>query len=823
MLKKIITDLSLLCIIVMSIIVPSLAVDVKDELSLDQEFFIPQPTGRIGDINGDNKVNSTDLTLLRRYILEIISDFEVEDNLWSADLNGDNLINSTDYALLKRYIIESITEFPKETRNDYIQVECGQFHTIALKYDGTVWTWGDNNYGKLGIGEGLNKTEPANVNSLEKVVVVSAGKDHSMALKEDGTVWTWGRNNNGQLGDGTNISKNRPVMVKGLTGVKDIRAGSDFSVALKTDGTVWIWGNNSNGQLGDGTTINRSTPIEVNGLNGVEMIAAGQDHVLILKDDKTVWAWGASLFGQVGNGTLELNTLEPVKVNGLLDIKFITAGEKVSAAIKEDGSLWLWGNNNSEIMGKNYSAFLIYDTPKKYEGIDNIRTVSLAGEHVAALKNDGTVWSWGQNFNGVLGDGTTENNNTPTKVEGLDLVKYISVGENHVAVLKYDGSSWSWGSNKYGQLGNGEGNFSNTPIHILDVSRITKVVSGLRHVVALDEDGSLWAWGNNENYQLIENNPVNQINKIANVPFKITREAEVNNIVAGPTRTVLERKDGTIMMYATSIVANNLLSPSEIGFFKGFKKIAVGDKHIVAIGDDKKVYSSGDSYWGQLGNGSQNHHNNFGDNFVSSVEATGLSDIIDISTGKDHSVALKEDGTVWAWGYNLNGELGNGRPNNISLVPVKVEDIENVISISSGMAHVLALKEDGTVWAWGKNSQGQLGNNSTTRSRVPVQVEGLENVVVIEAGRDHSIAMKEDGTVWGWGDNSFGQLGDGTNENRLIPVEIEQLKGVKAISAGGDFTIAIKEDGSLLSMGNNHNGALGIGEIDKVLNPVKAK
>ena len=135
---------------------------------------------------------------------------------------------------------------------------------------------------------------------------------------------------------------------------------------------------------------------------------------------------------------------------------------------------------------------------------------------------------------------------------------------------------------------------------------------------------------------------------------------------------------------------------------------------------------------------------------------------------------------------------------------MQVLELEGIVSISSGMYHGLALKEDGTVWAWGRNSSGQLGDGTTkARVRIPVQVENLDNVVSIKAGRNHSMAIKEDGSVWLWGDNTSGQLGDGTNENKLLPIENEELKGAKEISGGGDFTIVLKEDGTLLRIKNH--------------------
>lgn len=781
----------------------------------EENFVLESPLGRIGDVYRDNNINSNDLSLLKRYILEIIPKLPVEDDLWVADVNGDGRITSTDYAIIAQYVLQCIDQFPKEERNDYIQVECGVSHTVALKYDGTVWVWGDNTNRKLGIEEGTSITKPFNIKELQDIVFVSTGDEHSLALKNDGSVWVWGRNADNQLGDGTNITRRVPVKVE-LEKIVDIAAGGNFSVALKNDGTVWAWGNNRSGQLGDGTTSQKAFPVKVEGLSGVKKIAAGYDHVLALKEDGTVWAWGSGAFGQLGNGSKDLSTV-PVKVDNLTNVKDIYAGKNVSAALKEDGTLWLWGNNESGMMGDNSEDY--YDAPKKYEHIENIKKANISQFYIAVLKNDGTVWTWGYNERGALGNESTQISSLPGKVEDLSSVRALSAGENHMAVIKSDGSLWCWGDNKYGQMGNGTGNFINVPVDVSDVSKITKVVTGLRHVVALDEDGNLWGWGDSSSLQLIDSFDSDTVD----FPRKIESESLVADIVAGSGRTGVIRQDGSVILYATKGFSDNQIKPLEIEFFKDYKKIEIGDKHIVGIADNQKVYSSGDSYWGQLGNGSQTHHNNFGDNFTVSVEVSDLEGIIDISAGKDHTIALKEDGTVWGWGVNLNGELGNGVTTHISLVPTQVLEVEDIVAISSGMYHVLALKKDGTVWAWGRNSSGQLGNGTTASGvRTPVQVKDLDNVVAVMAGKSHSMAIKADGSVWVWGDNTFGQLGDGTNENKLVPVENEKLKGAKLISGKGDFTIVLKEDGRLLSMGDNSFSTLGTGRTDIVTRPVEA-
>jgi alpha-tubulin suppressor-like RCC1 family protein len=156
--------------------------------------------------------------------------------------------------------------------------------------------------------------------------------------------------------------------------------------------------------------------------------------------------------------------------------------------------------------------------------------------------------------------------------------------------------------------------------------------------------------------------------------------------------------------------------------------------------------------------------------FSSATQAdTGITPMV--KGGNYHSVALKTDGTVWAWGYNYYGQLGDGTYTDRS-TPAQVSNLTDVKAISTLSSHALALKSDGTVWAWGYNYFGQLGDNTTTNRNTPVQVQNLTNVVAVAAGGSHSLALKSDGTVWAWGNNYSGQLGDNSTTNRSLPVQV---------------------------------------------------
>ncbi len=209
--------------------------------------------------------------------------------------------------------------------------------------------------------------------------------------------------------------------------------------------------------------------------------------------------------------------------------------------------------------------------------------------------------------------------------------------------------------------------------------------------------------------------------------------------------------------------------------------------------------------FGQLGDGTLTSH-------PSPLPVTGLTDVIGISGGRGHVIALRADGTVWTWGSNDNGEIGNGtvvdRP-----TPAAVAGLANIIEVAAGHYHSMALRSDGTVWTWGLNASGQLGDGTTTRRTVPVQVSGLTGVAHIAGGRDMSYALKTDGTVWAWGLNADGELGDGTLTSRRTPVQVGGLTNVTAIAGGRDHGLAILANGTVWSWGDNQFGQLGDGTV----------
>lgn len=354
------------------------------------------------------------------------------------------------------------------------------------------------------------------------VVSIWGGARETVVKKSDGSVWTWGANFGGKLGIGlssTNLGNiHVPTEVHGpgdisfLNSVSAIMGGEIHNVALKADGTVWAWGANIFGEIGDGTTNEAHTPVQVSLLSSVTALGGRGYHTLAIDAGGSVWGWGWNSSGELGNGTNN-STLVPVKVIGLSNPAAVSAGYKFSIALMPDGTVFQWGHGR--VIGNSY-------TPVQTPGLSNIIAISAGWDQALALRSDHTVWAWGLNSVGELGDGTTNNRPSPVQVTTLSNIVAVSGGDWHSSALDSNGTVWKWGRNDVGQLGNGSADGAGKYIpHPLPAKiqldnygggfgNIVMVAARDWHNIALKADGSVWQWGANDQGQCGDNTTVDR-------------------------------------------------------------------------------------------------------------------------------------------------------------------------------------------------------------------------------------------------------------------------------------------------------------------------
>lgn len=653
----------------------------------------------------------------------------------------------------------------------------------------------------LTVGPAVVAATPATT-----IKAIAAGSAHTCAVASNGTAWCWGSNDHGQLGDGTTLERHRPVQVtRGsggyLSGIVAISAGANDTCAVTGGGAAWCWGANDRGQLGDGSTIDRHAPVRVTRSAGVNLAgvtaistAAWAGHTCAATSDGAAWCWGSNGHGELGDGTIidRHRAVHATRAGGanLAGVTMISAGGLHTCARTVSGAAWCWGDNYDGELGdgstieRHRAVRVTKRGGGNLTGITAINAADSAGIvaffYTCARGGDGAVWCWGGNYDGELGDGTTNDHHRAARVVdggggSLSGITAISTGLNHTCAITSRGGIECWGSNWEGQLGDGVqgyGTGSNVPVDVIGVaSGATAVAAGEAHTCVITSAGGAKCWGWNGAGQL---------------------------------------GDGTTM--------NRSVPVDVLAFTVWIAAIAAGSSHTCAITSIGGVKCWGSNAYGQLGDGTKTDSS-------LPVDVGGLAQgIIAITAGIDNTCALTVVGGVKCWGSNRFGQLGNGATTDSS-VPVAVFGLWRGVRVISGQwAHTCALTAVGAVRCWGLNTYGQLGNGTTTNASIAVNVAGLSRGALgITAGGGHTCAIFSAGQVQCWGWNSFAQLGNGSTVDSTVPVDVVGLPdGVNSIFAGDQHTCGLTSIGAVLCWGNNLSGQLGNGAPSAGSGPIAA-
>jgi len=718
-----------------------------------------------------------------------------------------------------------------------------------------LWTWGDNQFGGLGLEDDVDHSSPEQVGSLGSWSSFSCGYYSTFAIKS-GTLWAWGYNTRGGLGQEDILHRSSPEQVGSATNWKSVVGGSYHTVALKTNGTLWSWGYNDQAQLGLGDlNVHRSSPEQIGSLADWDFIGGGSAvHNMAIKTNGTLWTWGDNAFGQLGLEDQNDDRSSPEQVGALPDWIYATGGQNHTIALRSDHTIWSWGENFYGQLGQEDRDHR--SSPEQVGLLDNWNYVGCGYFCTFAVKTDGTLWAWGDNNQSQMGLGDTDNRSSPVQIGDLTDWAYVTAGFDHVIAVKTNGTLWTWGNNDDGELGQEDTTTRSSPEQVGSSTSWSVVDSNRNYCAAFEHlEGSV-CWGHKTsvttditasmlgNWTGDGNIELSGDAEKMTLDTPVIQESETWYTGAGEfmvdidkyRRAIIDTKPIISYKTAASKVeceagstlwswgdngigqlglgdagATDRSSPEQVGSLTNWGSVFGGEIHTTAIKTDRTVWSWGDNEFGQLGLEDELDRS-------SPVQVGLLTDWSYITGGRFFTAALKTDGTLWTWGSNDNGQLGLGDvgAGTDRSSPEQVGALSIWKSIDGGGYHTAAIKTDGTLWTWGRNTNGQLGLENVLIRSSPEQVGSLTNWSFVACGGLHTTAIKTDGTLWAWGYNQDGGLGlgdVGATTYRSSPEQVGSLTNWSSVAGGRYFTAAIKTDGTLWTWGDNQGGQLGIEDI----------
>ena len=624
-----------------------------------------------------------------------------------------------------------------------------------------------------------------------------------------------------------------------------ISAGWYISTVITKDGHLYSWGGPRKPEKGTVEPIGTD--------NDWDSVASSINYSVIIKKNGTLYYLDYDDIGEDGS-------LTPKRIGTESDWVFVTNDGSGGSplALRKDGSLYsLW-----------YSGVYVYPTKIETEK-GWARVAGTDGGHYLGIKTDGSLYAWGNNDRGQLGDGTYENRTHPVRVGSDNDWASVEIGDNYSFGLKKDGTLYAWGSNGFGQLGDGTYEGKNTPTRISPKGFWKKIETRWGYTLALKKDGSLYEWGLD-----------NPTFFGSDIPVPIESGNDWDDIDAGFWYNLAVKKDGKLYAWGHNGfsrigVTVDKKSPVRVGSDSDWAVASAGCYHSLGLKTDGSLYSWGNNRfiptqigeqtnWASISAGWQQNlaltsegflyaWGYFGDDFGYDdnpnnyipypVRIGNETDWKSISAGKNFNLAVTSEGLLFVVShtheqgeplspmqlgtYNFCEYAFAGSDNGLSINvdgslyshtsypydAIRIGTDTDWISASIHSSHSLAIKSDGSLYAWGNNDYGQLGDGTKTAKENPTRIGTDTDWAYVAAGDKHSLALKTDGSLYGWGSNVWGQVGDDTFENKVTPTRIGSDTDWQSISAGYDHSLALKQNGSLYAWGMNSYGELGVGSI----------
>lgn len=654
---------------------------------------------------------------------------------------------------------------------------------------------------------------------------IAAGYQHTCAIVETGALYCWGFNDTGKLGDGTQTQRPSPTRIGAAIGDgawTKVSTAWNHTCGITTGGALYCWGNNLDGQIGRGNddpAFPFRSPTQVGAdIDWVE-VTTGSKQTCGLRQSgpfKTLWCWGNLLTDASDVNGVFTRTFTPVQVGTGSNWVSLSAGGTHACGLRGLGELWCWGLNAVGQLGTGQPQNLGSVDPVRVASDRTWTSVDAGESHTCGITDEHMLYCWGAGWAGQLAQLDFDNRQYPTMVGPFISWQSVDAAYQNTCGVTTEGHLYCWGQNDYGQLGDG------TNIDRNNITRVgagvdwTAVAVGAEHACGLAA-GAAKCWGSNDYGQLGDGDTTNRL---------------VPALVSGPTWSAVDAgtfhncavKDGDIWCWGnnaggplgdgTTTMRTTPVALVEPDLSIVWTSVSGGRDHSCAITSESSLYCWGSDFYGQVGDGG------FGGSVTPKpvthvgVE-TGWSVV---STGTQHTCGIK-DGALHCWGRNDNGRLGDGTV-TLQTAPVQIGTSSGWTDVSAGDAHTCGI-DAGDLYCWGLNSSGQLGDGSSTQSLVPVPIGTTLEWSSVVAGYYHTCAITVDEDLYCWGLNIDGQLGDTTTTASSTPVAIAADASWTKVAVHFGHTCALRDDGALFCWGGNTGGKLGIGTEERALAPTR--
>lgn len=709
-------------------------------------------------------------------------------------------------------------------------VHAGYGTAFAIGEDGKLYGWGHNALGQLGLGnDRVNKAEPTEMSIPgTHIVAIDAGYGHTAVLMKDGTLYTFGSNDYGQLGNGTTTDLFIPtILATAIANPVSVHCGKNATYVLTAEGKVYSFGKNTTGELGHGTTTDVSTPTQITGLSNIKKLETLAAHVLAVDTTGNLYAFGHNDHGQLGVETPTFIST-PTKVTGISAVKDMKVGEKNSLIALVNGNIITMGDNQKYQLG--IGADTLTKSKQTITTIGDVAQLLVTSDTMALVRKSGGYLVWGDDsVNHEFGNPTSPVYKVPTDIgpRFFDVTPYLYTeltqvkssykstetleisskfatridGETLNLRIFIDGvkkiekayttptvgsliaqtsgvalSGLATGSHELkitvqGGAGSVKERTLNIVVEGIPVQKGKNFAAGLSYGLHLSESGHVWTWGDNENRQLgVDQGPMEL--PLAHVPVRVNNLANVDRIFAG---------------YNTAF----------------------------AIDKAGKLYGWGSNSKNQLGlNAAWNRD-------IPTLMPINGHQVVTIDSGQNHTAVLMADGSIYTFGNNNYGQLGNGTTTDVATPQKLSPGIPKAIAIHCGRYSTYVLTSDGKVYSFGRNNRGQLGHGHTRNVMTPTRVATLTDIVDLDTRAEHVVAVDNAGKLYVFGRNSEYQLGLGHNNYVTAPILNSGLTGVGHVDTTFTNTYVAKNNGEVITIGNNGNYELGIGHNNTAKSPQK--